>query len=292
MLQSRIQTPDGASTGSRARAASPAPEPFFGALRAVLVEDGGDLSFEGAIRRSEAAAVWTWLSRDVAPDLIDPNAPADDPRTLPALEALTSVLLSRARAHIAAATSDPEADRRALQEQAMRMEAVAVAGIKLASGEAPGPVDVNNHKIQTWLEDRYAASAGKEDYQKLRASFQDKNAGAAARVMESEMVERLARRFKTRDTGPISAFHAELLERLTRQTKIADESLLKLAQARGQVMRDALVKLGLDASRVSVSEPVKQTAKEKLVGSKLNLGADAKPKAEVVPVATPAAASP
>ena len=164
--------------------------------------------------------------------------------------------------------------------------------IKLASGEAPGPVDVNNHKIQTWLEDRYAASAGKEDYQKLRASFQDKNAGAAARVMESEMVERLARRFKTRDTGPISAFHAELLERLTRQTKIADESLLKLAQARGQVMRDALVKLGLDASRVSVSEPVKQTAKEKLVGSKLNLGADAKPKAEVVPVATPAAASP
>jgi hypothetical protein len=112
MLQSRIQTPDGASTGSRARAASPAPEPFFGGLRAVLVEDGGDLSFEGAIRRSEAAAVWTWLSRDVAPDLIDPNAPADDPRTLPALEALTSVLLSRARAHIAAATSDPEADRR------------------------------------------------------------------------------------------------------------------------------------------------------------------------------------
>ncbi|MHB1076591.1 DUF748 domain-containing protein [Thiobacillus sp.] len=187
---------------------------------------------------------------------------------------------------------DPEADRRALQEQAMRTEAVAVAGIKLAPGEAPGPVDVNNYRIQTWLEDRYAASAGKEDYQKLRASFQDKNAGAAARVMESEMVERLARRFKTRDTGPISAFHAELLERLTRQTKIADESLLKLAQARGQVMRDALVKLGLDASRVSVSEPAKQTAKEKLVGSKLNLGADAKPKAEVAPVATPAAASP
>ena len=187
---------------------------------------------------------------------------------------------------------DPEADRRALQEQAMRKEAVAVAGIKLAPGEAPGPVDVNNYKIQTWLEDRYAASAGKEDYQKLRASFQDKNAGAAARVMESEMVERLARRFKTRDTGPISAFHAELLERLTRQTKIADESLLKLAQARGQVMRDALVKLGLDASRVGVSEPIKQTAKEKLVESKLNLGADAKPKAEAAPVATPAAASP
>ncbi len=124
---------------------------------------------------------------------------------------------------------DPEADRRALQELAMRREAVTVAGIKLAAGEAPGPVDVNNYKIQTWLEDRYAERAGKDEYKKLRASFKDKNASAVARVMESEMVERLARRFKTRDTGPASAFHAELLERLTQQTKIDDDALVKLA---------------------------------------------------------------
>ncbi len=223
----------------------------------------------------------------------DPGSSALMPPEQEKLKTLAEALAKRPALTLSLAPGyDPEADRRALQEQAMRMEAVAVAGIKLAPGEAPGPVDVNNYKIQTWLEDRYAASAGKEDYQKLRTSFRDKNAGAAARVLESEMVERLARRFKTRDTGPISAFHVELLERLTRQAKIADEALLKLAQARGQVMRDALVKLGLDASRVSVSEPIKQTAKEKLVGSKLNLGADAKPKAEAAPVATPAAASP
>ena len=183
---------------------------------------------------------------------------------------------------------DPEADRGALQEQTMRTEAVSVAGFKLAPGEAPGPVDVNNYKIQTWLEDRYEASAGKEDYKKLRASFQDKNAGAAERVLESEMVERLARRFKTRDTGPISAFHAELLKRLTAQVKIGDDALVKLAQARGQVMRDALVKLGLDVSRIAVSAPVKQTAKEKLVGSKMSLGASTKPAAEPAPAVAPA----
>ena len=187
---------------------------------------------------------------------------------------------------------DPEADRRALQEQTMRTEAVAVAGIKLAPGEAPGPVDVNNYKIQTWLEDRYAESAGKEDYKRLRASFQDKNAGAAERVLESEMVERLARRFKTRDTGPISPFHTELLERLTAQVKIGDDALVKLGQARGQVMRDALVKLGLDASRIGVSAPSKQTAKEKLVGSKMSLGAGTKPAAEAAPATTPAAVAP
>jgi hypothetical protein len=185
---------------------------------------------------------------------------------------------------------DPEADRRALQELAMRREAVAVAGIKLAPGEAPGPVDVNHTKIQTWLEDRYAERVGKPEYQKLRASFRDKDAGAAARVLESELVERLARRFKTRDEGPASAFHAELLERLTRQTTIDDAALVKLAQARGQAMRDALVKLGLDGSRVSVSVPAQQSAKDKLVGSRMSLGAGKRPAA--APDGLPAAATP
>jgi hypothetical protein len=152
-------------------------------------------------------------------------------------------------------------------------------------------VDVNNYKIQTWLEDRYAASAGKEEYKKLRASFQDKNASAAARVMESETVERLARRFKTRDTGPTSAFHAELLERLTRQTKIDNDALVKLAQARGQAMREALVKLGLDAGRVSIGAPSQQTAKGKLVPSKMSLGVSKTP-APAAPTATPAVPAP
>jgi uncharacterized protein involved in outer membrane biogenesis len=180
---------------------------------------------------------------------------------------------------------DPEADRHALQMEAMRREAVAVAGVKLAPGEAPGPVDVNNYKIQTWLEDRYAASAGKEAYQTLRTGFQDKDAGAGARIMESQTVERIARRFKTRDEGPASAFHTELLARLTRQVTIGDDALVKLAQARGQAMRDDLVRLGLDAGRVSIGAPEPQALKDRFVGSKMTLGASRTP-----PV--PAAASP
>ncbi|MBN8760305.1 MAG: hypothetical protein BGO61_12025 [Thiobacillus sp. 65-69] len=172
---------------------------------------------------------------------------------------------------------DPEADRHALQVETMRREAAAVAGIKLAPGEAPGPVDVNNYRIQTWLEDRYAASAGKAAYQTLRAGFQDKNAGAGARIMESEAIERLARRFKTRDEGPASAFHAELLARLTREVKIGDDALTKLAQARGQAMRDALVKLGMDTGRVGIGAPEPQALKDRFVGSKMTLGAGKTP---------------
>ncbi len=168
---------------------------------------------------------------------------------------------------------DPVADRRALQELAMRREAAAVAGIKLAAGDPPGPVDVNHYKVQTWLEDRYRATAGKDDYQALRARFRDKDTGAAARVTESELVERLGRRFKERDSGPASAFHQELLERLTQRVQIEDAALARLAQARGQAMRDELVKRGLDAGRVGVDAPTEQTARDKLVPSKMSLGA-------------------
>ena len=150
-------------------------------------------------------------------------------------------------------------------------------------------MDVNNYKVQTWLEDRYAERVGKADYQKLRASYKEKQQGGANPIMDSELVERLGRRFKTRDTGPVSAFHTELLEQLTQKTVIDDAALIKLAQARGQAMREDLVKNGLDGGRVSVAAAVEQAAKDKQVGSKMVLGA-----AKVaVPAATsPAAATP
>ena len=182
---------------------------------------------------------------------------------------------------------DPEADRRALQEHAMRRDAAAIAGVRLAPGEAPGPVDVNHYKTQTWLEDRYAEAAGKAEYQKLRAGYKDQDAG----LLDSRLVERLGRQFKTRDTGPTSAFHAELLERLTQQTKIDDAALIALAEARGQAMRDALVGQGLDSGRVDVAAPSRQGAQDKLVASKMSLGVGSRPAAESLPAEpTPAAA--
>jgi uncharacterized protein involved in outer membrane biogenesis len=180
---------------------------------------------------------------------------------------------------------DPKADRRALQELALRHEAGTVAGIELAPGEAPGPVDVNNYAIQTWLEDRYAERVGKAEYQKLRASFRNKDADAVARMMESELIERIGRRFKTRDTGPASTFHTELLERLTQQTTVGDDALVRLAEARGQAMRDALVGRGFDSGRVSIAAPAQQTAKDHLVGSKMSLGVGKKPAVETAPAA-------
>ncbi len=188
---------------------------------------------------------------------------------------------------------DPEADRRALQERAMRREVAAGTGAKLAANEEPGPVDINSYKTQTWLEDRYAERFGKDEYQKLRSGYKEKQPGGANPVTDSAMVERFSRTFKSRDAGPASALHTELLERLTQRTAIDDAALTQLAQARGQAMRDALIGNGLDGGRVSIAEPVGQTAKDKLVGSKMSLGAaGATAAAAPAPSADPAPAQP
>ncbi|MEQ1590961.1 MAG: DUF748 domain-containing protein [Thiobacillaceae bacterium] len=179
---------------------------------------------------------------------------------------------------------DPESDRRALQELAMRREVAVGTGIKLAPQEEPGPVDVNNFKTQTLLEDLYAERSGKEDYQKLRTRYREKSGVAA--IVDSELVERLGRKFKSRDTGPVSALHTELLERLTQKTQIADAALVKLAQARGQTMRDALLREGLDGGRLSVTAPVKHEARDKQIGSKLSLGAGKVMPASALPDST------
>lgn len=168
---------------------------------------------------------------------------------------------------------DPQADRRALQEAAMRARAAEAAGLRVAAGEDPGPVDVNNYKVQTWLEDGYVAQAGREAYDQLRASHRGQDAGAVQRMLDSETLERLGRRFRTREDGPPSAFHAELLERLTREVPVPDSALVALAQERARVLRAAIVEHGLSADRVQVGAATPQPAKDRQVPIGLALGA-------------------
>lgn len=85
--------------------------PFFGLIESVLVEPPVNYEFDGAISREHASAVWTWMSRDLAPDLIDPNA-EDSDEARAALDALMPELLPRARDAVSAAAESHEASRR------------------------------------------------------------------------------------------------------------------------------------------------------------------------------------
>jgi hypothetical protein len=86
--------------------------PFLGLLDAVLVAMPAGIAFSGAIGVDEAEAVWLWVVRDLAPDLIDIETigAGHDNRT--ALEALLPDLLARARKTLADAATSVEIGRR------------------------------------------------------------------------------------------------------------------------------------------------------------------------------------
>lgn len=111
--------PMSTASARSANSAQPAPtartrragKPFFGLIESVIVESPTNFDFDGAISRDHANAVWTWMTRDLAPDLINPDVPESD-EARRALDALMPELLARVRATLAAAQGSFEADRR------------------------------------------------------------------------------------------------------------------------------------------------------------------------------------
>ena len=95
-----------------ARAARAGQKPFLGILDAVIVESPVEFEFDGAIAREHAASIWTWLVRDVAPDLIDQVAVEAGTASVDALGAAMPQILARVRHAIGEATKERLPDPR------------------------------------------------------------------------------------------------------------------------------------------------------------------------------------
>jgi hypothetical protein len=86
--------------------------PFLGLIDTVVVDSPVSFQFDGAITTDAATAAWTWLVRDLAPDLIDIEVIDDIPNNVAALEALMPELLARARAALTEAQGKADVARR------------------------------------------------------------------------------------------------------------------------------------------------------------------------------------
>ncbi|HEY4203289.1 MAG TPA: hypothetical protein VGM83_22265 [Devosiaceae bacterium] len=87
-------------------------QPFLGVLDSMLVADGGEFAFDGALASTHAEQIWTWLARDVAPDLVGADAPGGaltDPRQL---DAIMPQLTARIRETLALSAESFEGGRR------------------------------------------------------------------------------------------------------------------------------------------------------------------------------------
>lgn len=94
------------------RAREHAGRPFHGLIDAVLVPDPTTFDFDGAVSEGHAQAVWTWMSRDVAPDLMRLDLSPDDPAAREELDRAMPELLQRARDAVNTATANAESERR------------------------------------------------------------------------------------------------------------------------------------------------------------------------------------
>ncbi len=99
------------ATNSQARRRHAA-RPFAGLIDAIVVPSPADFAFDGAVAADDVAAVWTWMVRDLAPDLVDIDAVDDSEVSRAALESLMPDLLARGRKALADATTSVEIQRR------------------------------------------------------------------------------------------------------------------------------------------------------------------------------------
>ena len=122
-------------------------------------------------------------------------------------------------------------------------------GLKVEPGKEPGPVDVTNPRAQKALEELYDTRF-------------DKKGGLKALKKEYEKPKEGAK-----------SIHAEMLERLTLLIPVTEGELQRLAQLRGEAVKQELIEAGkVDASRVSVGPSVKKDDGGKIVASKMSLG--------------------
>lgn len=147
---------------------------------------------------------------------------------------------------------DPVADTAALQELATRRDVLKEAGLKLQAGEKPGPLDLNNVKVQSAIERLLKERSG---------------GGRSSKMLDD--VKDYFRKPKPEDLPK----YTEKLAQLRLTVPVADAELASLANMRAGAMQDYLVKsAGLDANRVGVAPVVKAASDGKAVNLKLELG--------------------
>ncbi len=94
------------------RAVRVAARPFAGLIDVILVQDPVPFPFAGSVARKYADAIWTWVYRDLCPDLISADGVANGNFAATDLEVVLPEVLARVKAALAVVAQDPEKDQR------------------------------------------------------------------------------------------------------------------------------------------------------------------------------------
>jgi len=175
------------------------------------------------------------------------------PPELEKIKTISQALSKRQGLSLGIAPSyDAALDGRALQETAIRRQVIAEMGVELATGQAPGPIDLTNPKAQKAVDALHDTLTKKGLLKKLASRFEDKPAG----------------------------HYEAALEKLISSYEIKEADLQALAVARGHAIQQALLAASIGAERVKVDKTstTKGDQKTKQIATKLTIEVKSTPK--------------
>lgn len=173
-----------------------------------------------------------------------------------------------------------EVDRPVLKENQLRRAVAEKMGVKLAADEDAGPISTANPKSQAALEALYAQRFSEAEWNSLNAKWRQANPDKKAASGTGKMMSRLKGLFNkeealtAEDLAQLkdADLHAMLYQRLLDKENVSDETLKKLAQARGESALKGLVAAGAPVERVTMGEAQAVEASGREVQAKLELG--------------------
>jgi hypothetical protein len=155
----------------------------------------------------------------------------------------------------------PEFDRAALQTAEIRHQVALRAGLKLAPGEDPGPIDFGNPRTQQAIEALFASRHSDQAARELRARLQ-KSAAQSTEGLKSADKAKLV-------TETIAR---AMTQQLIESHPVDDAALAGLAKRRGEaIVQELSATAKIDASRLHATPPVATGGSARSVPTSLDL---------------------
>ncbi|SDK19807.1 protein of unknown function [Methylophilus rhizosphaerae] len=177
--------------------------------------------------------------------VFDPGKSAIAPPELEKLHAVSTALGKRQQLKLGIVPGyDTAADTRAIQELTLRAQVAEEMGARPESGQAAGPIDLNNPKVQSAIQ-----------------ALHD-------RLTNKGLLKRLAAKLEKAPAG----FYEQAQEALTTSIQVSEADLQTLAKTRAQAIAKALQEANVSPERVEIVAPVTVKADHEHVPSKLTLG--------------------
>lgn len=209
----------------------------------------------------------------------DPGSARLTPPEREKLRNVAQVLQKRAQLRLAVPGAYSEAaDAPVLRERALRTEVLARAGVRLAAGEAPGPLDLADRAQRIALRALFVERFGAAGLERLREEAERGSLAGAAPAAKAPPALPLWRKALNLAQGEpnvpdAEAYHAAMASRLAAAWPLPADALAKLATERSAAVAAALGESGVDPARVTRGAVGPAEPKARMVPLKLGLAA-------------------